>query len=235
MEGEIQLLRNDRIYRYSPIFAIGFCKQISFPQRSNLRPLLETKAMATAVTIPKWQIDPSIDIDRVSLNDVKLIFAQAEKRLDDTVKTGEGIATKTMNLVTLVAGILIALSGFLISNWKGLATATNKDLIAVMGVLYVLTVFIYMIKNVLPNEYFVMGSEPSELMLPSFFDPAVRDDKITIFLYMNEIENYDYRIEVNLVVNNGRWLRFRRTVVALLMLPVLLGVVYILLEWLCPK
>jgi hypothetical protein len=41
-----------------------------------------------------WKIDSSIDVNRVSLEDVKLIFGQAEKRLDDTVKTGESIASK---------------------------------------------------------------------------------------------------------------------------------------------
>jgi hypothetical protein len=54
--------------------------------------------------------------------------------------------------------------------------------------------------------------------------------KITVFLYMNEIENYDYRIEHNLIVNKGRWQRFRKTVIALLILPVLLGISYILLD-----
>jgi hypothetical protein len=32
---------------------------------------------------PPWRIDPSIDVNRVSLEDVKLIFSQAEKRLAD--------------------------------------------------------------------------------------------------------------------------------------------------------
>ncbi len=184
---------------------------------------------------PAWKIDSSIDVSRVSLDDVKLVFAQGEKRLDDTVKTGEGIAGKTMSLVTLMAGILIALSGFIISNWKGLDVATHKDMVAILGAFYVVALFVYMIQNVLPNEYFVLGSEPSELMLPSFFDASVQQDKITIFMYMTEIENYDYRIEFNLEVNAGRWKRFRFTVVALLFLPVLLGVVYIVLEWLCKK
>ena len=72
--------------------------------------------MATRTLSPEQplEIDPSIDVDRVSLEDVKLIFAQAEKRLDDTVKIGENIASKTMSMITLMAGVLIALSGFII-------------------------------------------------------------------------------------------------------------------------
>ena len=66
-----------------------------------------------------WKIDPSIDVTRVSLEDVRFVFSQAEKRLDDTAKTGESIASKTMSMMTLMAGVLIALSGYTISDWKG--------------------------------------------------------------------------------------------------------------------
>lgn len=179
-----------------------------------------------------WKIDPSIDINRVSLEDVKFVFSQAEKRLDDTVKTGESIASKTMSMITLMAGVLIALSGYTISDWKGLAVATDKDIVAILGSLYILGLFMYMLKNVMPNEYFVLGSEPDQLMLPGYFDAKLPLDKITIFIYMSEIENYNLRIEQNLDVNAGRWKKYRFSVISILMLPVFLGAVYIMLEWL---
>src|ERR1700679_3531021 len=102
-----------------------------------------------------WKIDPSIDVDRVSLEDVKLIFSQAEKRLDDTVRSGENIASKTMSMITLMAGVFIALSGFIIANWGSSTPATKKDYLAVFGCYYLLALLIYTIKNVLPNKYFV--------------------------------------------------------------------------------
>jgi hypothetical protein len=190
--------------------------------------------MPKAAKSPKlpWRIDGSIDVDRVSLEDVKFIFAQAEKRLDDTVKTGESIASKTMSMITLLAGVLIALSGYMISNWNGIALASHKDEVAIIGSLYSITLAIYMIKNVLPNKYYVLGSEPENLMNPEFFDRTVQTDKITVFIYMNEIENYNLRIEKNLEVNNKRWRQYRLTVNAIVALPVILGVFYILLEWL---
>ena len=179
-----------------------------------------------------WKIDSSIDVNRVTLEDVKFIFTQAEKRLDDTVKTGESIASKTMSMITLMAGVLIALSGFTISNWKGFSEATHKDSVAIIGSLYILGLFIYMVNNVMPNKYFVLGSEPEELMIPQFFDAALPLDKITIFIYMSEIENYNLRIEKNLEVNTGRWKKYRYSIIAFLLLPVILGILYILLEWL---
>ena len=87
------------------------------------------------------------------------------------------------------------------------------------------------IKNVLPNKYFVLGSEPEIMMIPSFFDTSVKNDKITIFIYMNEIENYNLRIEKNLEVNTDRWKQYRFSVFAILLLPVILGSIYVFLEW----
>lgn len=60
-----------------------------------------------------WKIDPTIDVNRVSIEDVKLVFAQAEKRLDDTIKTGELIAGKTMTLMTLMQAYWWHLVAFL--------------------------------------------------------------------------------------------------------------------------
>jgi hypothetical protein len=182
-----------------------------------------------------WKIDPSIDVNRVTLEDVKFIFSQAEKRLDDTVKTGESIASKTMSIFTLMAGVLVALSGYMISNWNGISSSTSKDLVSILGSLYILGLFIYMLKNVLPNEYYVLGSEPDQLMVPAYFDPKLPLDKVTIFIYMSEIENYNLRIEHNLAVNAGRWRKYRFSIIWMLLLPVVLAIVYILLEWLKGK
>ena len=179
-----------------------------------------------------WKIDPAIDVNRVSLEDVKFIFNQAEKRLDDTVKTGESIASKTMSMITVMAGVLIALSGYTISNWKGFLSATDKDLAAIIGSLYILGLFFYMLTNVLPNNYFVLGSEPDLLMVPQYFDAALPQEMTTIFIYMSEIENYNDRIDKNLEVNAGRWRKYRISVVLFLLLPVVLGIVFILQEWL---
>jgi hypothetical protein len=179
-----------------------------------------------------WQIDPSIDVNVVSLEDVKLIFSQAEKRLDDTIKTGESIASKTMTMVGLLTGVLIALCGYTISNWNDDEPLGSKVWVAILGSLYIVSLFFYMLKNVLPNRYFVLGSEPNELMISSFFANTVQQDKITVFLYMSEIENYDWRIQRNLELNEQRWNKYRRSAIFLLLLPVFLGFAYGIMQWL---
>ena len=189
-------------------------------------------ASTTLSPEPLWEIDPSIDVDRVSLDDVKLIFAQAEKRLDDTVKTGESIAMKTMTMATLMAGVLIALSGFIISDWKGLSLFTHRDWVGISGCVYILSLLIYMIRNVMPNKYQKVGSEPEELMIPQFFTSSIPQDKITLFIYMSEIEEYSERIRDNTEINMRHGKRFRFSVILFLALPLILGFFYGLLEWL---
>jgi hypothetical protein len=171
-------------------------------------------------------------VNVVSLEDVKLIFSQAEKRLDDTVKTGESIASKTMTVVGLLTGVLIALCGYTISNWNDDEPLGSKVWVAIIGSVYIVSLFFYMLKNVLPNRYFVLGSEPNELMISSFFANSVQQGKITVFLYMSEIENYDWRIQRNLELNEQRWNKYRRSVIFLLLLPVFLGIAYGIMQWL---
>jgi hypothetical protein len=193
---------------------------------------LNGKSKASLRTDLPWRIDQSIDVDRVTLEDVKLIFSQSEKRLDDTVKTGENIASKTMSMITLLAGVMIALIGYIISNWKGMTLATHQDAVAITGSLYCILLSIFMIRNVLPNKYYVLGSEPKTMMNAAFFDPKLPAGKTTIFIYMNEIENYNLRIEKNLAINKRRWRQYRLAVNAMVALPVVLGILYVLLDWL---
>ena len=51
-------------------------------------------------------------------------------------------------------------------------------------------------------------------------------EKITIFIYMSEIENYDYRIRRNFRINDEKLKRYRYGVIALFGLPIVLGIVY---------
>jgi hypothetical protein len=181
---------------------------------------------------PPWKIDPSIDVNRVSLEAVILIFSQAEKRLADTIKRGESIESKTMTMVSLLTGTLITLCGYVISSWSDNGPISNKAWIAILGIIYILGLFIYLVKNVLTDKYFMLGSESSHLMRPSYFANSIQQDKIILFLYMSEIENYNLRIQRNLEENTRNLRRFRRSITLLLILPVFLGIAFGIIQWL---
>ena len=178
-----------------------------------------------------WRIDQSINIDRISMDELKLIFSQAEKRLDDTIKQGESIASKTMSMITLMAGLLIALSGYIISIWKGPTALTNKDLVGIFGCLYLLGLLIYVINNVMTYKYGVAGSRPERLMSSSYVDDDIPRSKMLLLLYLNEIEEYSRRIENNTALNHEGWRRYRTSVRLFLWFPIVMVFLYGVLEW----
>ena len=94
---------------------------------------------------------------------------------------------------------------YIINKWVGFDSIDNKVILSAIAIIYVALILVYMIKNVLPNHYFVCGSLPEDLFKDIFFKDSVDRGKQTIYLYMNEIENYQFRIDKNWDVNNERW------------------------------
>ena len=178
-----------------------------------------------------WSIDQSIDVDRVSMEELKLIFNQAEKRLDSTTKEGENIASRTMSIITLMAGLVIALSGYTISIWKGFFALTTKDWVAIVGCLYLLGLLIYIINNIMTHRYFLSGSQPEDLINSTYDDNEISRNKMLLLLYLNEIEEYNIRIANNTALNRRGWRRYGITVRLLLVFPLLLALLYEVLEW----
>ena len=178
-----------------------------------------------------WTIDQSINVDRLSMDELKLIFSQAEKRLDETVRRGESIASKTMSMITLMAGLLIALSGYTISIWKGFSALTTKDWVGIVGCLYLLGLLIYAINNVMTNKYFMVGSQPEDLINSTYSGEDIAGNKMLLLMYINEIEDYNIRIAKNTILNRRRWRRYRTSVHIFLLFPLVLAFLYGALEW----
>jgi hypothetical protein len=188
-----------------------------------------SRAVQTAEAF--WTINQSINVDRLSMDELKLIFNQAEKHLDDTVKQGENIASKTMSMITLMAGLLVGLSGYTISIWKGPASLNNKDIVAIFGCLYILGLLIYVINNIMTYYYWVAGSPPEELVNSTYTDDDISGSKMLLLLYINEIEEYNLRITNNTKLNHRRWRRYRISVCLLLFFPFVLALLYEVMEW----
>lgn len=189
--------------------------------------------MSRAIQPPEmaWTIDQSINVDRLSMDELKLIFSQAEKLLNDTVKEGESIASKTMSMITLMAGLLIALGGYIISIWKGFSALTNKDLVGIVGCLYLLGVLIYVINNVMTQKYLMVGSQPEDLVNSTYIDDDITVSKMLLLLYINEIEEYNRRIANNTTLNRRHWRRYNASLRLFLFFPVVLALLYEVLEW----
>jgi hypothetical protein len=115
------------------------------------------------------------------MEELKLIFNQAEKRLDNTVKEGENIASRTMTMITIMVGLLIAISGYTISIWKGVSALAIKDWVAIVGCLYLLGLLFYIIRNIITHRYSLAGSEPADLVSSTYDDDEIPRSKMLLF------------------------------------------------------
>lgn len=177
----------------------------------------------------EWKIAVSNE-SNISLDDVKFIFYQAEKRLESTIKNSDNVSTKTLSIVAALLAIITGCCAYIISNWVSLEKMNNKSITASIAVVYAILIGGYMIKNVLPAAYHSMGSMPKDLFLDRFFTSDFNEERRTIHLYMNEIEDYNKRIKINWENNNDRWGRYTGSVIALFIMPFILTIFFLLLE-----
>ncbi len=177
----------------------------------------------------RWKINIANE-NNVTLEDVKFIFEQAEKRLDDTVKTGASISSKNTGILTVMTGVIIALSSYVIDKWVSFSSVDNKIFVSFVAVAYISALIAYMIKNILPSHYHVVGSLPQELFVQQFFEDSLERQKQIIYLYMSETENYQFRITHNESKNKNRWICYMTSMIALVIMPFFLAIVYFILQ-----
>lgn len=173
------------------------------------------------LTEPSWTTDVSLK-EKLTLNDAKFIFDQAEKLLIDSVESGETIVNRMNTLITLITGSLLALLGYIISRAGDNFVFDSAMFTASVGALSLYILAVYSFQNNQPKNYLLPGTVPKDLFDPAFFDTAIQNEERIVMYYVNEFENYMYRIEINNAINAERWKRYSRIARALLWLPVVL-------------
>ncbi|MGN6212034.1 hypothetical protein [Parafilimonas sp.] len=160
---------------------------------------------------------------------MKFIFGQSEKKLDDTIKVSDLITSRTNNLITIISAIIIALSAYIIQQWQT-GDINNKIWSAIAGFVYLISLIVYIIRNILPNNYYVPGLYPKDVVIDKYYKTKFPKDVSLIFVIMNEIENYEFRISSNEKLNDDRWAKYICSVIALLLMPLTVGILFCVLQ-----
>src|SRR4051794_6448256 len=127
------------------------------------------------ITEPTWQGKVE-NKEKLTKEDAKFLFEQAEKFLKDTVETSNTIVTRTNTLITILAGSLVAFMGYIISRLHD----NNMDsqlITAAFGTLYLYVLIFYSFENTKPKTYLIPGSLPKDLFVDAFFIEGIEDDK----------------------------------------------------------
>ncbi|GGI23631.1 hypothetical protein [Pedobacter mendelii] len=166
---------------------------------------------------------------KLTLEDARFIFEQAEKFLVDVIDAHKTIIERTNTLLALLITILTGLVGFNISKIdEGFGKNNICDTVWFL-ILYLILGGIYLVKNIKPTTYMALGSQPRKIFVDHFFQKNIPDEKRVVFILSSEIERYQTRIEENMIINNKKWLIYRNGIYILAAIPAIFLLTYLVL------
>jgi len=174
----------------------------------------------------KWKTD-IVKFENITVEDVKFLFSQAEKKLDDTIKVSEAITTRSYTIITLLVGILSATTAILLKSLIDNGVKNYQSVLIITAIVYLIICLLFLIWNISATKYWTLGSEPQYLCRNIFFTDEIPKELRTVYLYMNEIEFYQERIEINLEKNRTRFVMLRNVIRAMFSLPFFILIVFL--------
>lgn len=168
------------------------------------------------------------NINKVDVEDLKFVFYQAEKMVDDTIKNFDSITSKSNSVVTIITTILIALVGYFFVNYSYKGTYDIGLSVVFLSICY-FTYPTYLIsKNIISMGYATIGSNPEKLISNQIFtDEKIKSKDTHRTILLSEIIDYKRRIEDNIKWNNNRTINLDKSVKSLLYYPFFAIIAYL--------
>ncbi|GAB3881504.1 hypothetical protein [Spirosoma agri] len=175
------------------------------------------------------------DVSKVSIEDLKFIFAQAEKRLDDSIKNFDITTTKSTSFITLSSTLLTALTAYFFINHDPRGTFDPKLCTVSVTCLYLFAILTRFVWIILPKSIEPIGTYPQDLYNDNvlYEDPKTADNSAKPYIkeiYLTELQSYDRRIQHNETVNQNRQNVFNQSVWLICAMPVIATILYSLLS-----
>lgn len=171
-----------------------------------------------------------------TIEELKFVFEQAEKQLQDTNETSQLIVSRATTLLTLMSGFLITIVGFGIKLWidnskDSLEYYNELILTTIIIGCYTFYISIVLTKNIKGVGYKILGAEPMQLFIKKYY--TINDTKFNRrlrMMYISEIISYQKKITYNININETRWKSINNVIMLIILLPVLLVFSYTCLE-----
>ena len=170
------------------------------------------------------------------MDDLKFIFSQAEKRLDDSIKNYDATTSKSISLISLSTTLLTALSAYFFLNFDPSGVFNIKLCAVFCCCVYTSYVLYNLAIIILPRNYQPIGSYPQQLYCEKYFTDEIKNydwtaNAPTMYLYLNEIKNYNSRLIDNSESNQARLKVFNKATRMICYLPAVgIGIYFLLLS-----
>lgn len=140
-------------------------------------------------------------IQKASISDLKLIFSEAQNRLNETIKSKDMYYQRSISLLTISIALLSTIIGYLGAKLNGFQfSLININLIAIAVIL--VYVCIKAKENLLPVNFDVSGTFPKNLFKERFIyseEKEVNEKELFVAL----IQDYQCRIMDNIEKNKN--------------------------------
>ncbi len=177
---------------------------------------------------PPWKIDPKFK-QKLTEEDAKLIFEEAEKAFNDSIETSIRILDRNTSLLQLVSGILVGLVAFSISRWEKNFYFDSLLITTIAGIVYFFLLgLLFIFPNIKPKIYVLPGTQPKKLFVDPVFDTS-KENRV-LHLYMIKITSLQEGIDDNRALNNTRWDYYKKSLNFLFYSPIFLICVYLLMN-----
>ncbi len=166
----------------------------------------------------EWEKQLSLFQDKITIEEVRFAFEQAEKLLNDTIEDSQTIVSRVNIIMTLLAGALLFLGGYIVSqitgkNFDHLATVKFSvflrfhPILIIAGIVTMglVVILLRLSVHLFGLSYYTLGSQPKDLLVSGYYKQKLTDSERLISYYLGELKNYQYRITVNMWKNEIRW------------------------------
>ena len=152
-----------------------------------------------------WQFGDGNE-SKLTADTARFFFDQAERMLESTNTVKEHLTSTAFNLIALFAPIVLALTAYAVHAMAGFPArilANPAALAASATALYLVVPLMFSLCAALPKAENFNGSEPKKLMTPYFCSKDMVGERQSVAAFVCECENYQRRIEENLLGNSG--------------------------------
>lgn len=171
---------------------------------------------------PEWRLS-QIVLKEAKDGDLDFLLNEAKDRLKTTTDIADNLTNRSMLLFSVAITAIITMVGY-----AGQHLEFTAGILSLFCASALLLVGCSILKpNIVPQEYFANGVDPSDLAVDGMF-VDLDGKKPEWYMKAKMIEAYEYRIKVNRGVNEDKANRIQDFINYLFAIPPMFAMVYLL-------
>jgi len=137
---------------------------------------------------------PELEVsNKATIEELKFVFEQVKKRVEETAKEGDDLYSKSFSIVLVTTSLLTGTIGFLLSN-----ISTKASTFIALVIAIILVVILSTIRDAIAIlHYRSSGTPASYLLVKDFYENLEEGKTPEWYMVMREVIRYEERLTLN--------------------------------------